>query len=326
MTDRLRVRGGHNAPALSRTSVEAGRARPASARGKKPFPWFKYLSIAPLFLFFIVLILFPVGQLIWMAFGNVKMAAGKLNWEFAGFDNFARMFDDEIFARSLENSVVFIFFTVVLTLVFGIGLALMTDRLVRGQQLAQNVIIWPAIIAPVVISVVWLLILSPQIGLLNKILVSIGVSPQTWLGDQTGAMVSIILVDVWHWTPIVFLFVYTSLRGLDSSVIEAANVDGASYTQALRHVIFPLLVPTIVGATAIRIVMGVKAFDEMYLLTFGGPGNATTVITIYLKSVFFESFQYGYGAALSLVVVLLVVLVLVLMFAAQAGIRRLTRG
>lgn len=326
MTTRLGSPDGLNAPALSRPSPGVGPAGPAPARGKKPFPWFKYLAIAPLILFFIVLIIFPVGQLIWMAFGDVRMAAGSLIWEFAGLDNFVRILDDEIFARSLTNSVVFIFFTVLLTLLLGIGLALMTDRMVRGQQLAQNVIIWPAIIAPVVISVVWLLILSPQIGLLNKLLVSVGASPQVWLGDQTGAMVSIILVDVWHWTPIVFLFVYTSLRGIDSSVIEAANVDGAGYWQALRHIVFPLLVPTIVGATAIRIVMGVKAFDEMYLLTFGGPGNATTVISIYLKKVFFESFQYGYGAALSLVVVLLVVLVLVLMFAVQAGIRRFTRG
>lgn len=326
MTSTLRAGERQARPALSGRRAASASAGAAPARRRKPFPWFKYLSIAPLLLFFVVLIAFPVGQLVWMSFGKVKLAAGQLKWEFIGLDNYHRMLDDAIFATSLWNSAVFIFFTVVISLALGIALALLTDRLVRAQQFAQNVIIWPAIVAPVVISVVWLLILSPQIGLLNKLLTSVGLEPQAWLGESFGAMASIILVDVWHWTPIVFLFVYTSLRGLDPSVIEAANVDGASYWASVRHVILPLLVPTIIGALAIRVVMGVKAFDEMYLLTFGGPGNATTVITIHLRSVFFESFQYGYGAALSVTVVLLVLVVLAAVFGVQAIFRRLNRG
>lgn len=301
-------------------------SRDPVSKGKKPFPWFKYLTVAPLFIFALVLVAFPVGQLIWMAFGDVRMRAGSFDWTFVGADNFVRMLSDASFANSLRVSAIFIFFTVALTLLLGLVLALVVDRLVRVQQLAQNVMIWPAVVAPVVVSVVWLLLLSPQIGLLNKILNSLGMEGQAWLGEPVGAMVSIILVDVWHWTPIVFLFIYTALRGLDSSVLEAAEVDGATYWKALRHIILPLLVPAMIGAIAIRIIMGVKAFDEMYLLTFGGPGEATSVVTIYLRSVFFESFQYGYGAALSVTVVLLVVVLLVLTFAARSVVGRLSRG
>ena len=170
------------------------------------------------------------------------------------------------------------------------------------QRVAQNVLIWPAVVAPVVISVVWLLILSPQIGLLNRILVSFGLDPQTWLGESFGAMASIIVLDTWHWTPIVFLFVYTALRGIDAEILEAARMDGASYLRQIRDIILPLIAPALAGAAALRLVMGVKAFDEMYLLTFGGPGTATTVITIYLRAVFFDSFDYGYGAALSVTI------------------------
>jgi multiple sugar transport system permease protein len=282
--------------------------------------------VLPLLLFFVGLIAYPVIQLVWMAFGDVRLVAGDLLWRFVGLENFERMLGDATFARSLSNSAVFIFFSVVLTLVLGIALALATDKVVRTQQWVQNVLIWPAIIAPVVISVIWLLILSPQIGLLNKLLASIGLTPQTWLGEPVGAMASIILVDVWHWTPIVFLFVYTALRGLDASVLEAAQMDGASYASTVRHIILPLLTPAIIGVTAIRIVMGVKAFDEMYLLTFGGPGDATTVITIYLRSIFFEAFQYGYGAALSVTVVVLVIIVILFAFGFQAVLRRLSRG
>lgn len=298
----------------------AGRPTPRTRR--RPFPWFKYISIAPLAVFLVALVAYPVGQLVWMSLGDVKLVAGDFLWRSVGLANYQRMLTDEIFRIALKNSAVFVFFTVALTVLLGIVLALATDRLVRHQQLAQNVIIWPAIVAPVVVSVVWLLVLSPQIGLLNRILASLGLPTQTWLGDNVGAMASIIVVDVWHWTPIVFLFVYTAVRGIDTSVLEAASIDGAGYLRKVRSVILPLVAPAIAGAAAIRIIMSVKAFDEMYLLTFGGPGTATTVITIYLRSVFFDSFKYGYGAALSVTVVLLVLLLFILVPAVARRVRR----
>jgi multiple sugar transport system permease protein len=314
------------APAAS-TLAAASRTRLAAGRPRRRRPSaFKILSMAPLVVFLVGLVAFPVGQLLWMSFGDVRLTAGNLLWEFTGLSNYTRMFEDEIFRTSLVNSLVFIFFTVVLTVVLGVVLALAADRLVRNQQLVQNIILWPAIVAPVVISVAWLLILSPQVGLLNKILRTLGIAPQAWLGEATGAMASVILVDVWHWTPIVFLLVYTALRAVDPSILEAARIDGASHLKTVQHIILPLLVPAIIGAVAIRIVMGVKVFDEMYLLTFGGPGTATTVISIYLRSVFFESFQYGYGAALSVTVVLLVIGTMLALLAVRQITRRVRRG
>lgn len=297
------------------TTVSAGRGGRVQPGRRTVIPWFKYLSVAPLALIFVGLIAYPVIQLVWMSLGDVRLVAGDFRWRFAGLDNFARMLGDDIFATSLRNSAVFIFWTLLLTMVLGTVLALATDRVVRMQRIAQNVLIWPAVVAPVVISVVWLLILSPQIGLLNRILISFGLDPQTWLGESFGAMASIIALDTWHWTPIVFLFVYTALRGIDAEILEAARMDGASYLRQVRNIILPLIAPALAGAAALRLVMGVKAFDEMYLLTFGGPGTATTVITIYLRAVFFDSFDYGYGAALSVTVVALVLVVLLLIVA-----------
>lgn len=293
---------------------------------KRSVPWFKYLSLAPLAIFVAAFVALPVAQLLWMSIGDVRLISGAFNWEFVGLDNFTRMLGDEVFAESVKNSVVFVTTTVFVTVVLGIGLALATDRLVRTGQLVQNVLLWPTILTPVVISVVWILILNPQVGLLNKVLETLGASRQTWLGDPVGAMISIIVVDVWHWTPIVYLLVYTALRGLDSAVLEAAAVDGAGFWRATWSVVLPLLAPTIAGVVGIRIVMGVKAFDEMYLLTFGGPGTSTTVINIYLRSVFFDSFEYGYGAALAVTIVVLVVGVLFAGFGSQRLLRRLTRA
>jgi multiple sugar transport system permease protein len=310
-------------PGRGTTPPRAWRREPTARRR---VPWFKYVSVLPLVLFFLGLVAYPVIQLIWMSFGDIRLVAGDFIWRFVGLENFTRMLSDDRFGHSLVVSLIFVSSTVVLTVALGVLLALATDRIVRTQQWIQNVLIWPAIIAPVVISVIWLLILSPQIGLLNKLLASVGLTPQTWLGEPVGAMTSIILVDTWHWTPIVFLFVYTALRGIDPAVVEAASVDGASYPRTVRHIILPLLTPAILGVAGIRVVMGVKAFDEMYLLTFGGPGDATSVITIYLRSVFFEAFQYGYGAALSVTVVLLVIAVIGLAFLFQKLLRGASRG
>lgn len=287
-------------------AVRAEAGTSARSRTRRRPSAFKVLSLLPLVLVLVALVGYPVGQLVWLSFGDVRLAGGDLLWDFVALDNYARMLDDETFRTSLYNSLVFIVFSVALTLVLGIALALATDRLVRGQQLVQNLLLWPAVLAPVVISVSWLLVLSPQVGLLNEVLRSVGISPQAWLGEPVGAMASVVVVDVWHWTPIVFLLIYTALRALDPSVLEAASIDGASYAATVRHIVLPLLTPAIIGAVAIRVLMGVKVFDEMYLLTFGGPGTATTVISIYLRSVFFESFRYGYGAALSITVELLV--------------------
>lgn len=272
---------------------------------------FKYLSIVPLSLFVAIFVAFPIGQLVWMAFGQIKLSAGSFSWSFVGLDNFERMLEDEYFANALWVTLVFTFSAVLLTLVLGTVMAFAVDRLTTHAQWVQNVLLWPAIVTPVVISVVWLLLLSPQIGLVNKILISLGMNPQTWLGEPGPALAAIIAVDVWHWTPVVFLFIYTALKGVDASILEAASVDGANYVERARFILLPLIAPALLAAAAIRVIMSVKAFDEMYLLTFGGPSNATTVITIYLRSVFFESFEYGYGAALSVTVVLLVVLTLV---------------
>lgn len=283
---------------------------------------FRNLSIIPLSVFVLIFVAFPVIQLVWMSFGHIRLRGGDLLWEFVGFENFVRMAGDKLFANALQVTLVFTIGAVFFTLLLGTVMAFAVERLTTHAQWIQNVLLWPAIVTPVVISVVWLLILSPQVGLINKILSSIGVSEQTWLGEPGPALAAIIVVDVWHWTPVVFLFVYTALKGIDSSVIEAASVDGAAYWQRVRHIMLPLVAPALLAAAAIRVIMSVKAFDEFYLLTFGGPSNATTVITIYLRSVFFESFEYGYGAALSVTVVLLVLLALTLTLGARVAVRK----
>ncbi|MFE4423409.1 carbohydrate ABC transporter permease [Streptomyces sp. NPDC056817] len=276
-------------------------------------------------MFLLVFGAYPLIELARMAFAAVTIRDGQFHWSSAGFSNFSAAFDDTVFLTSLYNSGVFVVATTVLTLVLGVVLAVLTDRATqRGGSIAaaaRNVLIWPAIIAPVVVSVVWLLVLSPHVGALNKLLASIGLPEQGWLGSGLGAMASIIYVDVWHWTPVVYLLVYTALKDMDPEVYEAACIDGASDAQLFWHVTLPLLRPVLAVAAGIRVVMGVKAFDEMFLLTHGGPGTATTVLSIHIRGVFFDEMRLGYGAALSLIVVAFVVVGFLLIVAARRVVR-----
>jgi multiple sugar transport system permease protein len=273
----------------------------------------------------VLLILFavyPTLQLIRMAFSIVRFERGQFIWSYAGPANFVRLPTDPIVWESVSKSVIFIATTVPLTLLLGTALALLVDRSVLFVGVARNVLLWPALVAPVVVSVIWLLVLSPNIGVLDKLLATLGWPEQGWLGDPAGAMFSVILVDVWHWTSIVFLLVYTALKGIPADLLEAGRLDGASESQALRYIVLPLLGPALATAALIRLVMGVKVFDEMYLLTQGGPGTATTLVSLYVRDVFFDRLDLGYGAAFSLAIVVATAAVA---FAAFATIRHVSR-
>ncbi|GAA2042614.1 sugar ABC transporter permease [Agromyces tropicus] len=279
----------------------AGRAR----RPRRRSPGFGILALLPFVLFGLVFAVYPLAQVIRMAFSDVAIRGGVFQWDAAGLENFAAVVEDPVALRSIGNTVLFVVLTVVVSLFVGLALALLVDRAVAMLPLARNVLIWPAVIAPVVVSLMWLLLLSPTAGGLNKLLLNLGLPTQGWLGDGPTAMAAVVIVDVWHWTPVVFLFLYTALQGVDASTLEAARVDGAGEWRVIRHVVLPALRPAVVAVVVVRVIMGVKAFDEMYLLTAGGPNFATTLVTQHIKTLFFDHLAFGEAAAFSLLVVVL---------------------
>jgi multiple sugar transport system permease protein len=290
--------------------------------------WFRVLTLLPFLGFLIVLTAYPLVELVRMSVSNVRISDGAFVWSFNGAGNYAHAGPDATLHQSLLATLAFIVVTVTVTVVLGTVLALLVDRSVVLAGIARNVLVWPALIVPVVVSVIWFLVLSPNVGMLNKLLASVGLGPQGWLGEPAGALASIMVVDIWHWTPLVFILVYSAVQGIDGQLIEAARVDGASGLRIYRHVVLPLLAPAIGAAALIRITMGAKAFDEMYLLTHGGPGTSTTLISLYIRDVFFDQLHLGYGAALSVIVILAVGFVLALAYLGRrlGGIRSRVRA
>lgn len=252
-----------------------------------------------------------------MALSDVRIEQGQFRWSPAGFANFLAVARDPAALNSIVVTAIFIVASVGFSVLLGLILALLVHRTVVLRNTARLLIIWPAVVTPVVVSVIWLLVLSPNTGLLNKLLESVGLPDQAWLGTHAGAMLAIILVDVWHWTPVAFLLIYTALCAIDTDLLEAARCDGATEWKLTWFVELPILWPAIAATIFIRAVMGVKAFDEMFLLTAGGPDQATMLVSLHIRDVFFDQLRLGYGAAFSVVVMALVMCCVLLSFAGR---------
>jgi multiple sugar transport system permease protein len=297
-------------PATPASAPEPRSAPKPPPRGPRSAPRhgpFRVAALLPLIAFIVVFTGYPMVELVRMSLSDVQIRGGDFVSSYAGTVNYREFGSDGLAHHSFLITGLFILVTVPATVGLGTLLAILVHRSTRLAGVARSVLLWPALIAPVVVSVIWWLMLTPNFGALNKVLDSVGAGQQGWLGSSTGAMASIIAVDVWHWTPLVFILIFTAVQGVDATLLDAARVDGATDRQTYRHVVLPLLVPAILVASFIRLTMGAKAFDEMYVLTKGGPEDATTLVSLYVRSVFFDQLKLGYGAAVSILVIVAVI-------------------
>jgi multiple sugar transport system permease protein len=253
-----------------------------------------------------------------MSVSTIDFVQGADVWTWSPMRNVAMLAADEVLRPALRNTIVFVVVSVAAEMVLGLALALMVAELGRGKGWVRTALILPILVPPVAIGSVWKLMYNYDFGIFNQALVAIGASPVNWLGSPSLALMSVILVDVWHWVPFVFLILFAAVEGLPVDVLEAARIDGASRCQLIRRVQIPLLRPAIVVALLFRSILAFKVFDEVYLLTSGGPGTATELVNLHLYKVFFEQNQLGYGALLSLAIIAAIVAFLLV---ARRGMR-----
>ena len=259
-------------------------------------------TIAPALLLFAAIALLPIAELVAMSLARIDWVEGRARWSFAGVEQYLRVLHDELFRAGVGNTLLFACTAVALQMVIGFALALAVTRIGRGRTLYRTVLILPILVPGIVIGAIWKLMYNFDFGVLNQMLAAVGMPPTDWLGNSTTALAAVIAVDVWHWTPFVFLLLLAGLESLPQDVYEAARIDGATFLQELRHVTLPLMLPTIAVTVVFRVIAGVKVFDEIYLLTGGGPGTSTEVVSYTIFRRFFTEGQMGYGAAMSTVV------------------------
>jgi len=272
--------------------------------------------LAPALALFAAVAVAPVVELVAMSLTQTDWIQGKANWRFVGADQYVRVFGDSLFRAGIFNTLLFSAGAVLAQMVLGFALALMTTRLTRGRVVYRTIFLLPILVPGIAIGAIWKLMYNFDFGVLNQMLGVVGVAPVDWLGNGATALLAVIAVDVWHWTPFVFLLMLAGLESLPADVYEAARVDGATFRQEMRHVTLPLMLPTIVVTLVFRLLVSVKVFDEIYLLTGGGPGTATEVVSYTIFRRFFTEGQTGYGAAMSVVVLFALALLFILARAA----------
>jgi len=305
------------------SAVETARG-PVASRAPSPvrawlghtFAWWSY---APAVVLMAVLTLYPIVNLAVMSVSTIDFAEGEAVWSFTPWRNIDLLLSDGVLRDTLVNTFIFVVASVAAETVLGLALALLVAKLVLSKGMARTLMILPILVPPVAIGSMWKLMYNYDFGILNQIAMALGLPPANWLGSTDLALFSVILVDIWHWTPFVFLILFAAVEGLPVDVFEAARIDGASGWKIFWHITLPLLAPALAVAVIFRGILAFKAFDEVYLLTSGGPGTSTELISLHIYKVFFEQNQLGYGALLSLAVIAAIVACLLVSRRARLG-------
>jgi multiple sugar transport system permease protein len=272
----------------------------------------RWATFGPALLLMLALGFLPLANLVYTSFNTVTWAAGKATFTPAGLGNYLQLPADPLLRAGLVNTIVFAIGAVGGQMVLGFVLALLCSRVTRGRVFYRALFILPILIPGIVIGAIWKLMLNFDFGLVNQITDLVGMEPRNWLGDKATALASVIAVDIWHWTPFCFLLLLAGLESLPQDPYEAARIDGASWAQELRYITLPLMAPAIAVTFAFRLVIAFKVFDEIYLMTGGGPVTATEVLSFTLFQRLFTEDRAGYGSAMAVAIIFLCSLLLVM--------------
>ncbi|MEV0328737.1 sugar ABC transporter permease [Micromonospora echinospora] len=281
-----------------------GRRRRASvhptARGIWPF-------VVPAAAVTALLVLLPIGYTVWLSVTD-RQSDGT-NAGFLGFDNYAAMFADPVFYNSLKVTLFLFVVCLFVETLLGLALGYVMSLDVPGRRIFQGMMLIPAITASVAVGLLWLLIMDPSLGAANELLAVIGIDPVVWLGDPEIAPWSIALVDIWQWTPFMALIIAAGIRSLPEEPFEAASIDGASGWRTAWNIGLPLLRPVLTVAMLLRTVDLVRFFDTIYIMTQGGPVDATNTLNVYGYNEAFVDQEPSYAATLQIALLVLVVLI-----------------
>jgi multiple sugar transport system permease protein len=269
----------------------------------------------PAIVFVALLMVFPVLYTSYLSFTNWTLTSG-MPATFVGLSSYARVLTEPRFLHALGRTLAFTLFAVAVEGFLGVATALILNRAFVGKNLAKLLLLLPLVATPVAVGIVFNLFYDPTIGLANFVLKSFGLPPGLWISSSKSVLPSLVLVDVWQWTPMITLIVLAGLAGLSDEPIEAARIDGASEWQIIRWVTIPMVMPVILTALILRLIDALKTFDIIYAMTGGGPGYASETLNIMGFKYSFEYFRMGQSA------VILVVLFLVV-FGCSLGIMKL---
>lgn len=257
------------------------------------------ILLLPALLMLLLVFGYPIARAFWLSFFTENLGT-KLQPIFSGFDNYTRMAADGRFWQSFRTTTIFTTVTVFLELLLGMGIALILNRAFWGRGIVRTIAILPWALPTALIGLAWAWIFNDQFGVVNDILRRLNLikADINWLGEPTLAMIAVIVADIWKTTPFISILLLASLQSISSDLYEAHAIDGATPWQSFRQITLPLLIPQILIATLFRFAQAFGVFDLIAVMTSGGPGGATEVVSLYIYSTIMRYLDFGYGAAL----------------------------
>jgi raffinose/stachyose/melibiose transport system permease protein len=282
--------------------------------------WKLWIMIAPAAIVFSVFIVYPVGYSLWYSFTNF---VGFGTPHFVGIKNYVTLEQDPIFWSSLHNTLIILVLSIVVLIPGAFLLAVMLRRKIPGAPALRALVFAPAIMAPILVGLIWIFILDPKLGLINTMLGLFGVThPPTWIGGDTLTPYSVSLVFIWSSIGFAMTIFFAGLQGLPADVLEASAIDGATNFQQLRYIVVPMLRETFAIVTVLMITNVFKIFELVYELTDGGPVHRSEVLVSYMYFITFTLQQYGKGMALAVFITVLGAIISVCYLLLLRGRRR----
>ncbi|GAK55107.1 sugar ABC transporter, permease protein, putative [Candidatus Vecturithrix granuli] len=273
--------------------------------------WFEkhtqWLLLVPTVLLLLALTIYPLIYSLIAMLHTVNVRTGERT--FVGLQNFVEIAKDTFFWNALKNTAIYTGVGVAIEFLIGLGLAVLLTSDIKGRGIFRSLLLSPMMLPPIVAAVIFKVMYIPDFGVLNWLLGLVGISGIVWESSADTALMSLIIVDVWEWTPFMFLILLAGLQAIPLDPYEAAEVDGANHWQIFRDITFPLLKPAILIALLLRIMDTLRIFDQVFIMTGGGPANATETMSMYIYRHAFRFSNVGYATALSFIMLILTTIV-----------------
>jgi raffinose/stachyose/melibiose transport system permease protein len=267
--------------------------------------YYGVLFVVPGLIIYLLFMLYPFLYTIYLSFTNWNGVAPTKEW--VGLSNYARIVADGAALKAFTNNVVWVIIGTISPVIIGLFEALLVWSGARASLAFRVLFFLPFVLPLVVVGIVWQWIYNPLFGSLNKVLDGVGLQQLSrgWLADPHTALYAVLIAAIWGASGFCFLILHASLQNVDMSIVEAAMIDGANWFQRARNVIIPQIAPQLTMVTAVTLIGGFSVFDIIYVMTGGGPGNASEVLAIYTYKTAFEQNQAGYGSALAMLITVL---------------------
>lgn len=275
---------------------------------------FRYLLILPTVLLLLCVTVFPAIYTLIVSFQGITLMAEDTS--FQGLANYARLMEDSRFWWAIMRTLGFVVVALALQFLLGLLMALLFVEWMPGRQVFLTLLVLPTVISPIVAGSAWRIMFENQYGPVNEIIswfVTLE-DPLLWMSDPVLVYPAIIIAEVWQWTPFMFLLLLAALANVDKSQVESAEIDGSTYWRTFWFIVFPAIRPVVAIALLIRSLDLFREFDKIWVLTGGGPGTMTELISVYIYKQGFQQFQTSYTAAMTFLVIILLTLGVVLAF------------